>query len=73
LTSRQEHEAPDVLLAWQSQLRLAPTGHVVGIDTNTALKIGAARGSDLAVLSKLLAAAEAGLVEAWCAEKGRPD
>ena len=48
----------------QGQLRLAPSGHVIGIDMDAALKIGAARGSDLAVLSELLPAAEAGLVEA---------
>ena len=41
-------------------LRLAPSGQVIGIDLDTALKIGAARGSDLAVLSELLPAAEAG-------------
>ena len=73
MISQQEHEAWDVLLACQGQLRLAPSGHVIGIDMNAALKIGAARGCDLAVLSELLPAAEAGLVEAWCAEKGRPD
>ncbi len=73
LISRQEHEAWDVLLACQGQLRLAPSGHVIGIDMNAALKIGAARGRNLEVLSELLPAAEAGLVEAWCAEKGRPD
>jgi hypothetical protein len=61
LISRQEHEAWDVLLACQGQLRLAPSGHVIGVDMNAALKIGAARGHDLAVLSELLAAAEAGL------------
>jgi hypothetical protein len=44
LISRQEHEAWDVLLACQGQLRLAPSGHVVGIDVDAALKIGAARG-----------------------------
>jgi hypothetical protein len=32
-----------------------------------------ARGNDLAVLSKLLAAAEAGLIEAFCAREGQPD
>jgi hypothetical protein len=64
LISRQEHETWDVLLACQGQLRLAPSGHVVGIDLNAALRIGAARGADLAVLSELLPAAEAGLVEA---------
>jgi hypothetical protein len=73
LISQQEHEAWDVLLACQGQLRLAPSGHVVGIDMNAALKIGGARGWNLEVLSELLPAAEAGLVEAWCAEKGRPD
>ena len=73
LISQQEHEAWDVLLACEGQLRLAPSGHVIGIDMNAALKIGAARGRNFEVLSELLPAAEAGLVEAWCAEKGRPD
>jgi hypothetical protein len=59
------------LLACQGQLRLAPTGHVIGIDLNAALKISAARGCDLAVLSELLAAAEAGLVEALCSDRVR--
>ena len=67
LISRQEHEAWEVLLACQGQLRLAPSGHVIGIDMNAALKIAAARGCDLEVLSELLPAAEAGLVEAICA------
>lgn len=53
-----------MLLACQGQLRLGPSGHLVGIDMSAALKIGAARGSDLAVLAELLPAAEAGLVEA---------
>ena len=66
MISRQEHEAWDVLLACQGQLRLAPSGHVIGIDMDAALRIGAARGSDLAVLSELLPAAEAGLVEVLC-------
>ena len=53
-----------MLLACQGQLRLAPSGQMIGIDMNAALKIGAARGCDLAVLSELLPTAEAGLVEA---------
>ena len=61
MISRQEHEAWDVLLACQGRLRLAPGGHVIGIDMDAALKIGAACGSDLAVLSELLPAAEGGL------------
>jgi hypothetical protein len=63
LISRQEHEAWEVLLACQGQLRLAPSGHVIGIDLNAALTLAGARGFDLAVLSELLPAAEAGLIE----------
>jgi hypothetical protein len=64
LISLQEHEAWQVLLACRGQVRLAPTGNVIGIDMDAALKIGAARGNDLAVLSELLPAAEAGFIEA---------
>ena len=66
MISRQEHEAWDVLLACQGQLRLAPSGHVIGIDMPATLQLACARGHDLAVLSELLPAAEAGLVEALC-------
>jgi hypothetical protein len=62
-----------VLLDCQGQVRLAPTGQVVGIDMAAALEVAAARGHNVAMLSELLPAAEAGLVEALCAEKGRPD
>jgi hypothetical protein len=71
LISPQEHEAWDVLLACQGQLRLAPSGHVIGIDMHAALSLATARGRDLAVLSELLPAAEAGLVEALRAEGNR--
>jgi hypothetical protein len=71
LSSRQEHEAWDVLLACQGQLRLAPSGPVIGIDMGVALKIGAASGYDLAVLSELLPPAEAGLVEALRTDRVR--
>jgi hypothetical protein len=60
-----------VLLACQGQLRMASSGHVVGIDMDAALRMGAARGSDLAVLSELLPVAEAGLLEAWRAAMDR--
>jgi hypothetical protein len=40
---------------------------------NAALKIGAARGCDLAVLSELLPTAEAGLVEALSTDRGPRD
>jgi hypothetical protein len=69
LISQQEHEAWDVLLACQGQLRLAPSGHVIGIEIDAALEIGAGRGCDLEVLSELLPAAEAGLVEALDTKK----
>ena len=62
-----------MLLACQGQLRLAPSGHVIGIDMDAALKIGAARGSDLALLSELLPAAEAGVVEALSSDRVRDD
>ena len=52
-----------MLLACQGQLRLAPSGHVIGIDMNAALRLASARGHDLAVLSELLPAAEAGLLK----------
>ena len=72
MISQQEHEAWDVLFACQGQLRLAPSGRVVGIDMGPALRLSAARGYDLAVLSELLPAAEAGLVEALYADPDRP-
>jgi hypothetical protein len=71
LISRQEHEAWDALLACQGQLRLAPSGHVLGIDIDAALRLGAARGYDLEALSELFPAAEAGLVEALCSDRVR--
>jgi hypothetical protein len=71
LISQQEHEAWDVLLACQGQLRLAPNGRVIGIDMDAVLNLGAARGCDLAVLSELLPVAEAGVVEALCCDRVR--
>jgi hypothetical protein len=70
--SRQEHEAWDAVLACQGQVRLAPSGRVIGIDMSAALRLGALRGYDLDALSELLPAAETGLVEALCAEADRP-
>jgi hypothetical protein len=73
LISQQEHEAWDVLLACQGQLRLAPSGQMIGIDMDAALRLAAARGCDMAVLSELLPAAEAGLVEASSPNRNRLD
>jgi hypothetical protein len=71
LISRQERDAWDVLRARQGQLRLAPSGHVIGIDMDAALKIGATRRHDIMVLSELLPAADAGLVEALSSNRVR--
>ena len=60
-----------MLLACQGQLRLAPSGHVIGIDMHAALSLAAARSYDLAALSELLPPAEAGLVEALCRDRVR--
>ena len=73
MISHHEHEAWDVLLACQGQLRLTPSGRVIGIDMNAALSLAGARGYDLAVLSELLPAAEAGLVEALCSDRVRDE
>jgi hypothetical protein len=73
LISEQEHEAWEILLACQGQLRLAPSGHVIGVDLDAALRLAAARGYDLVVLAELLPAAEAGLVEALAIDRGRRD
>jgi hypothetical protein len=72
LITRQENEAWNVLLACQGQLRLAPSGHVIGIDMAAAIGWAAGRGCDLAVLSELLPAAETGLTEALRAGEGQP-
>ena len=46
------------------QLRIVASGRVVGIDMTAALGIARARGFDESVISELLQAAEAGLIEA---------
>jgi hypothetical protein len=71
LISRQEYEAWGVLLACQCQLRLARSRQVIGIDMYAALSLAAARGHGLAVLSELLPAAEAGVVEALSTDRAR--
>jgi hypothetical protein len=73
LISRQEHETWEIMLASQGQLRLAPSGHLIGIDMDAALTLATARGHDLAVLSELLPAAEFGLIDALSADQRRPD
>jgi hypothetical protein len=58
-------------MACLGQLRLAPSGHVVGVDMTAALRIAEARGLDLAVVSELLQTAENGLVEAMNDQEAR--
>ncbi|CAM3633958.1 hypothetical protein TH8_08720 [Thalassospira profundimaris] len=53
-----------MLQACLGQLRLAASGHVLGIDLGVALNIAEARGHDLAIVSELLQEAGAGLVDA---------
>ena len=60
----EEHQAWDVLTASLGQLRIVAAGRVVGIDMTAALSIARARGFDESVISELLQAAEAGLIEA---------
>ena len=60
----EEHQAWDVLTASLGQLRIVASGRVVGIDMTAALGIARARGFDESVISELLQAAEAGLIEA---------
>jgi len=58
-------------MACLGQLRLAPSGHVVGVDMTAALHIAEARGFDEGVVSELLGAAEIGLLEGLMSqEKG---
>ena len=52
------------------QLRIAPSGRVLGIDMTAALGIARARGFDESVVSELLQAAEAGLIEAMNEKDG---
>ena len=51
-------------MACLGQLRLAPSGHVLGIDMSAALHIAEARCFEAGVVSELLGAAEAGMIEA---------
>ncbi len=52
------------------QVRIAPSSRVLGIDMTAALGIARARGFDEDVISELLRAAEAGLIEAMNEKDG---
>jgi hypothetical protein len=59
-----------VLVACQGQLRLAPSGRVIGIELGVVLRMAAARGYDVAVVAELLPAAELGCIAASGAGQG---
>jgi hypothetical protein len=46
---------------------------VIGVDMHSALELAAVRNCDLAILSELLPAAEAGLIEALRSDRVRDD
>ncbi|WP_085440364.1 DUF7697 family protein [Magnetofaba australis] len=54
----------DVVLACQSQLRVAPSGQVLGLDMSVALQMANAMGMERAAAAELLPWAEMGLREA---------
>lgn len=60
----QERQAWELLQDCQSQFKLSPTGQVLGLDMPALLSIVSARGWDAEILSDLLKAGEAGLLEA---------
>lgn len=49
-------------MASLGQLRLSPSGHVVGLGVDAALQIAQMRGYDTATVSELLQEAEAAIV-----------
>ena len=53
-----------MLQTCQGQLRMTPSGHVLGLNLGVALNVAQARGADLSIASELLQAAEAGMIEA---------
>jgi len=58
----QEQQAWEILESCTSQLRLSPSGRVVGIDMSTALDIAKARRFDLEIVAELLKEGEAGIL-----------
>lgn len=59
----QEQQAWEILEACTSQLRLAPSGKVLGIDMGAALNIAKARNFDLEIVTELLKEGEAGILD----------
>ncbi|WP_442918186.1 DUF7697 family protein [Magnetococcus sp. PR-3] len=55
--------------ACQNQLRLAPSGQILGIDMNVALQMARSVGLDEWTATELLPVAESGLIEANLSEE----
>jgi len=60
----QEQQAWEILESCTTQLRLAPSGKVMGIDMGAGLAIAKARNFDLEIVSELLKEGEAGILDA---------
>lgn len=60
----QEQQAWEILEACTSQLRLASSGKVLGIDMNAALEMAKARQFDLEIVAQLLKEGESGILDA---------
>ena len=60
----QEQQAWEILESCTTQLRLSPSGRVIGIDMTAALAIAKARDFDLEIVAELLKEGEAGILDA---------
>ncbi|MCB9980262.1 MAG: hypothetical protein H6863_03880 [Rhodospirillales bacterium] len=60
----QEQQAWEILEAATTQLRVAPTGKVMGIDMTAALETAKARNFDMEIVAQLLKEGEAGILDA---------
>ena len=58
------HEAWDVIQKGASQLRIASSGRVIGLDMAPLMMIATAQGYALRALTELMSYAEAGLLKA---------
>lgn len=61
----------DVAMAGQTQVRIAPSGHIVGFDLPALFALGQAMGADAGDLAALLPAIEAGMLSG--VKRQRPD
>ncbi|WP_085440113.1 DUF7697 family protein [Magnetofaba australis] len=59
----------EVVLACQSQLRVAPSGQVLGLDMSVALQMADAMGMERATAAELLPWAEIGMLEVMRSNK----